>query len=132
VGAYGETLDIKSPFFARLSDDQAILSQAILMRLSTRKGTYWADPGYGINVSEYLLADLTPDAIARIPYEIQAELEKDERIAAVKVSASITKTTAGGVKLYVDLKVTPSTAQTFSMTLSVTDLTVELLTRGSA
>jgi phage baseplate assembly protein W len=132
ANVYGETIDIRSPFFARLTDDQQILSQAILMRLSTRRGTYWSDPGYGLSVQDLLAAGLTVDALARIPAEVRAQLEQDERIRAVSVAPRVETLGVGKVRLLLDLTVTPSRGPTFSRTVAVTDLTVELLTRGSA
>jgi phage baseplate assembly protein W len=131
VGVYRETIDIRSPFFARLTDDQAILAQAVLMRLQTARGTLWTDPTYGLNVSDYVNADLTPDEVARLPLEVKAELEKEERIAAVTVAPKFSRSSSG-VKLYLDVRVTPSATKEFSMTLAVTDLSVELLLRGNA
>jgi phage baseplate assembly protein W len=131
MGSYGETILIASPFFRRLSDDQTILSQAIVMRLSTKRGTLWADPSYGLAVQDYLQAELTQDALVRIPFEIQAELEKDERIASVSVTSRMEQSALGGIKLFVDLIVTPLTGDTFPLTLAISELTVELITRGA-
>jgi phage baseplate assembly protein W len=130
VGIYGETVDISSKFFRRLNNDQKILTQAIIMRLSTRRGLLWTDPEYGLPITNYVNEGLTQDSLARIPSEVQAELEKDERVATVAVGASVS-TTSQGSKLVLDLKVTPNEGPEFQLVLAVSALTLELLTQGA-
>lgn len=157
MGRFGETVDIASPLFARLgsaassapvtltmsvsssgvdlgavSDDHRILAQAVTMRLSTKRGALWTDPTYGLAVQDYLEAELTVDAIARIPHEVEAELEKDERIASAAVVATTTRAALGGVALKLAMTITPSPAPSFPMTRPISELTVEALTRGAS
>jgi phage baseplate assembly protein W len=127
---YGESIDIDSPFGARLTDDQAILTQAILMRLSTQRGLYWADPEYGLLLSGYVNEGLTPDALARIPQEVQSELEKDERVASASVTAAVTNGPQG-VSMTLGIKVTPVQGQDFAFVVAASAVTVDLITRGS-
>ena len=131
MGVYGETVDIGSKFFRKLTNDQKILEQAILMRLSTRRGLLWMDPEYGLPLADYVNEGLTQDTLAQIPSEVQAELEKDERISTVEANAKIS-TTSQGSKLGLDLKVTPNEGPEFQLTIGVSELTVELLTQGAA
>lgn len=133
MGALGETIDIGSKLFRRLRDDQAILAQAILMRLTTRRGTYWDDPEYGLLVADYLNAGLTPDTLARIPFEVQSELEKDERIERVEVRVDMATATApAGARLRLTFLVTPATGGPFAFVLAVSELSVDILTTGKA
>jgi phage baseplate assembly protein W len=132
VGRYGQTIDISSPFFARLENDQRILAQAVYRRLNTKKGSLWTDPTYGISVQDYVLAGLTTDALARIPAEVQAELEQDERIGSAAVTATRTRTEAGGYALELTITITPKTSGTFSLVLAVSELSVQILTREVA
>ncbi len=128
---YGETLDIDSAFFRRLTDDQAILIQAMVMRLSTKRGFYWADPEYGYALTDLVNEGLTTDALARIPIEVQSELEKDERVAAVFVTATITNG-AQGVAVRLGIQVTPVEGKTFNFVVAASAVTVDLITLGSA
>lgn len=88
------------------------------------------DTEYGLLVSDYLNEGLTPEVLARIPFEVQAELEKDERIGSVEVSATATGPTSSK-SILLAIFVTPRLIPPFSLTLSVPDLTVEILTRGA-
>ena len=99
---YRETVDTTSPNFARLTGDDAILQQAILLCLSTRRGAYWSAPDYGCSLRSYLLKGLTQTQLAQIPQEVAAALELDERIARadVSVSASTAKTITLQIVVY--------------------------------
>lgn len=127
---YGESLNVDSPFFARLTDDQSILTQAILLRLSTKRGFYYADPEYGLSLADYINDGMTPDALARLPLDVQSELEKDERIAGVVVVPSLT-TTPQGVGVSLSIRVTPVDGSTFTFVLAANAVTVEILTLGN-
>jgi phage baseplate assembly protein W len=124
---YGETIDIDSPFGARLTDDQAILTQAILMRLSTKRGMYWLDTEYGLPLSGYVNDGLTIDALARIPHEVTAELEKDPRIGSASVVAKQT-TGPQGVSMTLGIQVTPVEGQAFTFVVAVSALTIDIMT----
>jgi hypothetical protein len=128
---FGETIDITSPFFARLTGDQRILAQAAMMRLDTKKGTLWTAPDYGLSLSDYVEKGITADELARIPGDIQAELEKDERVEGVIVTATTTRQSGGGYALILDIRITPSGGTSFSMTVSVDALTIQMLTKGA-
>lgn len=132
MGSYGETIDISSPFFARLADDDRILAQAVYMRLTTRRGTYFTAPDYGLAVTDYVLEGLTNDALERIPYEVKAQLELDERIAGATVTATKTPTEIrGGYALILDITIMKRKGTPLALTLGVSEVTVEVLTRGA-
>lgn len=128
---YGESIDVDSPFFARLTDDEAIFSQALLLRLSTQRGRYWADTEYGLDLAGYVNDGLTPDAIARMPIEVASELEKDERVGSVSVTAAVTDGPQG-VAVRLGIQVTPVEGATFTFVVAASAVTVELITLGSA
>jgi phage baseplate assembly protein W len=123
---YGESVNIDSPTFRRLTDDTRILAQALEMRLSTRRGTYFDDPEYGLDLEDFLLDGVTPARVARLGAEIGQEIEKEERVE----SASVTSTSTGE-KLAFSAEVKPSSGPTFSLTISIQDLSVEVLLRGA-
>jgi len=132
VGAYGKTIRIASKLFRELSVDQEILLQAIFMRLNTRRGKLWTDPNYGLLLTDYLQAGVTLADLDRIPFEVRDEVEKDEdRIDSAEVVAKISGA-ATGAKLLLHFKVSPKTAEPFSFTLAVDEVTVEILSTGKA
>lgn len=111
-GEYGLTINIDSPAFRRLRGDDAVLEQALKMRLGTRRGTYWDDPDYGVSFDDYLNAGLTPDAIEQVAAELRAECEKDERVSSAAVTPNLTRT-AAGYELAPLVKVFPRTGAVF-------------------
>ena len=96
--AYGETINIDSPLFRRLTGDEAILAQALEMRLDTRAGTFWDDPDYGLMVDDYINAGLTAEGIEGVAAAVKAECEKDERVSSAAVTPLVERT-EGGVSL---------------------------------
>lgn len=126
---YGVTIDVNTPFFQTLTDDQAILVQALVLRLSTARGTYWDDPEYGLDLTVYANEGLTEDRLATIGLEIKAEVEKDERVSSAEVDL-ISTSNASGVVLEAAIRVTPTGEEDIEFKLAITDVTVELLTRS--
>ena len=130
MGIYGETVDIRSRTFRRLTDDQRILVQAVIMRLSTKPGTYWTDPAYGFPLSDLVNAGLTQDALARVPGQVKAQLELDERFASVAVEASTRQLANKSWVIVIEITFTPSRGPAFSFTVAASALSVDLLTGG--
>jgi phage baseplate assembly protein W len=128
---YGVSIRATDPFFGKLTDDQEILTQAIVLRLSTARGTFWTDREYGFPVTELVNEHLTAAELARIPGKVQAELEKDERISTVDIEATLESTPAGR-RLRLVIRVAPRASGPFALTLAVSQVSVEVLTRGSA
>lgn len=131
-GPYGESIDIDDPTLRATTSASLILADAIVMRLDTARGSDWSDPEYGLLVTGYIGDALTPDALARIPSDVAAELRKDERINDVDVVPSVTRLPLGGYRVTLDMTVHPVVGPSFPLTLAVSDLTVEILTRGAA
>ncbi len=94
---YGTTINIDDPSFGFLTDDNAILKQAVRMRLSTPTGMYLDDETYGLDVTGLLGEGL--DATApRLGARIAAEVSEDERVRA----ASATVDRAGTLDVQVE------------------------------
>lgn len=79
---------IASRTFRRLADTRAFFLQAARCRLSTKTGTLPSDPAYGFSLLDLVNAGLTQDALARVPLQVQAQLELIPGAAAVAVEAS--------------------------------------------
>lgn len=109
---YGITIDVGSPVFRRLRDDEAVLAQALQMVLETRRGDDWTDPEYGLLVDDYLGDGLTADGIERVAGEIKATLERDERVRSVAVTPNV-RQTATGYELQPAINVFPRTGEPF-------------------
>ena len=131
-GPYGESIAIDDPNFGALTDPSTILGQGIVMRLDTARGSDWSDPEYGLLVTGYIGDALTTDALARIPSDVAAELRKDDLINDVDVRPTVTRLPLGGYSVALDMTVQPVIAASFDLTLSVSSLTVEILTRGAS
>lgn len=130
MGIYGETIDIRSRTFRRLTDDSRILIQAAIMRLSTAPGTLPSDPAYGFSLSDLVNAGLTQTALARVPLQVQAQLEQDERMRTVRVDARKVQLPNRSWRLELDITITPSSGPAFRFTLAASELTVELFERS--
>lgn len=104
--------------------------QACVLRLQTARGTLWTDPEYGDAITEILHDGLTAASFGRIPERVRAELEKDERIASVSVTATIGGS-PGSYSVVLAIAVRPLEGPDFALKLSVDEVTVEVLEKGS-
>jgi phage baseplate assembly protein W len=124
---YGESINIDSPTFRRTKNDQRIIAQAIEMRLSTRRGTYFDDPDYGLLLDDLILDAASAGRRARLAADIAGEIEKDERID----SATVTLTADAGGRVVFSGEVTLVDGQNFPLTISIQDLSVDVLLQGA-
>jgi phage baseplate assembly protein W len=93
VGAlFGERVDIRSRFFRTTGVDAVIAVQRAEMVLGTRRGTYWKRPDYGLLVEDFVNADVTPAAFARLADEIKSALALDPLFAEATITTSVTTT----------------------------------------
>ena len=99
-----------------------MLAQALCRRLITPRGTLIDDANYGFDLRQFLGDDLAPADVARISAGVDAELVKDERVAASQTTAGL----LSGV-LTVSTAVTPSSGPNFQLVVAVSAVTVALL-----
>lgn len=109
------------PTFALVSDE-VMLGQALVRRLSTRRGTLIHVPGYGRDLAA-LLNDQAPQT-AYCAAWIERECQADERV--LRATAAVTYTRASGA-LRALIDVTARTGTTFRLTLAVSAATIDLL-----
>ncbi|MEO5725788.1 MAG: hypothetical protein ABI134_00075 [Byssovorax sp.] len=107
----GQSIDIESSFFEGTDDAATIRSQNVAMRLSTARGTYFEDPNYGLVLSDYVRAGLTPDDLARIPGEVRDQLELDAEIASAEVTATAKRQPSGAVSLELAILLTSTSGE---------------------
>lgn len=100
------------------TDDGAILTQAIEVRLSTSPGTFFKDPLYGLNLQGALGESYNATTGARLGARIATEVGEDERFE----SAVATVDKAGAFKIFV----TPSDGPEFQFTGRVDDIRAAL------
>jgi phage baseplate assembly protein W len=129
---FGITLDTKSPQFALLTDDNAIIVQAVELLFSTPKDSYWTNPDYGFDLRAFVAKGLTPAALAGIPDDAAAALQADPRVARATVTATTTYTAAGQAVLSLSILVYPKGANAAPIALVATAsrALVQLTTQG--
>ena len=99
-----------------------VVAEAIARRLITPTGRLIGDANYGYDLNQWCGADVGPRDIDEIQASCAQEAEKDERVR----SASSTATLASEV-LTVTLAAVLIGGETFSLTLAVSAVSVELL-----
>jgi hypothetical protein len=108
-----------------------LLAQAIYRRLTTPRGTLDdGDEGlvYGLDVSDFVGTIGTQRAVDALPGIVEAEILKDDRISSASVTASVVTDSAGLSTVTLAITAVPlDELETFTLTLSVSDVTVALL-----
>jgi phage baseplate assembly protein W len=131
---YGETIDIDSPTFRRLRggallNDRRILLQAVRMILQTSPGTYFTDPEYGFSLEDLIMEGVDAAKLARIGARIAGAIEHDDRFESASIAAT-TVPSGTASKLVFSADVTPVDGETTPLTISIQDLTIDVLLRG--
>ncbi len=120
-----------SRFTARLVSGRTAVAQSIYRRLTTPRGTLRGSEeaaAYGLDLSELVGAIGYPAAIGALPGRIEAELAKDDRIADSSATVDAFTDSSGAIFLIVTIDVLlHDEADSFPLTLKVTDVTTELL-----
>lgn len=115
----------------RLVSSVELLAQAIYRRLTTARGTL--DDGeegfvYGLDLLDFVGTVGSDAAVDAIPDVVIAEVLKDDRVDRVETSVSIERGTDGLFVINLDVDVFPvDEAQSFTLSLAVSDVTVALL-----
>lgn len=109
-------------FWSFETNELKAFQQAIARRLICPPGALFYAPTYGFDVRSLIADTVDTDAAAR---SIDAEVRKDERVA----SSLTTVTFVSNGVLTISITVTPANPalSPFSLTLSVTSVTVQLL-----
>jgi hypothetical protein len=99
------------------------VKQACYRRLITQRGQLLGDPSYGLDVRDFLSAEVTATALAQIPGTVDAELLKDERVASSSTVATWDARTSR-LRLAITIE---TAAGPFTMTLAVDNVAAVLL-----
>jgi hypothetical protein len=114
-----DDLDANWTFLEGEENEAIALTQAVARRfIMPRGGNPW-DPGYGLDLRSYISSTVLPTQAA---IAISAEARKDQR-----VSDCIATITVSDEEWTVVIACTATTGATFSLTLLVSQVTVELL-----
>ena len=111
------------PTFAELTGPNA-LGQAIARRLMTPRGTLDYDPDYGLDVRSLLSAAFDDRRVFSVRAQLQAEIEKDERVLSASVALEVVPE-ASTLRAHVALETADGP---FRLTLAIDSVTVSLLT----
>lgn len=121
-------LDDLDPTWKEQPGDKRIgLGESLGRRLTTAKGTLFYAPEYGHDVRQYLNAAFPGDVV--VTAEVTAEVLEDERVDDVQ--ASVTFTDDGG-ELCIRLAIESDDLGPFVLTLTVDQLTVDILIQEAA
>ena len=105
-----------------IKDTRVVLGESVARRLITPRGGLFYDRNYGYDIRRYFKAGgLSRAQLARL---VEAEIYKDERVKSAAVGVEWDRQDEA---LTVDIRLTPVTGQAFQLTITVDDLTVELL-----
>lgn len=115
----------------RLVSGARLLAEACYRRLTTERGTLLYDRNYGLSLSQLISSDMSADEIATLPGKIRSELLKDKRIASVSVSTTVEA--RGPIwSMTLDIDCLSADRESFSLSVGVSDVTVQLLGIGGA
>lgn len=106
--------------FAEVSG-RALLIEALIRRLVTRRGSLMGDPDYGTDVRAYVNKASTAAGAAALAAGISAELAKDERVKSASATSTFVNNTLTVAISLVDA------AGPFKLTLAVSDVSLKLL-----
>ena len=103
------------------------LAQDLANRLRTPRGGLVDDPTYGLDLSSYIDDQMSARRVAIAANAIDAELVKDERVIRSDTTATFAVDANGLGKLTAFVVVTPSQGPSFKLTISVDNVTIDLL-----
>jgi hypothetical protein len=115
----------------RIVSGRTLVAQALYRRWTTPRGTLRGkgeESVYGIDVVGIFGSMALPAVLAALPGRMRAEALKDDRVLDVRVTLSSTTDSAGLTTVVASAQVTlADDAESFTLTLSITDTTVELI-----
>jgi hypothetical protein len=124
VSTYPDGLDVS---FAWQASSVGMLGQALARRLETPAGGLPYDPEYGFDVRALLGDGFNARNIPAISALVAAELAKDERVADVEVESTSIQAFGQSYRLALRVIVLPIEGESFSLTLSIDNVSADLL-----
>jgi hypothetical protein len=108
-------------------DETLALMQALARRVTTQRYALFYAPTYGTDLRSYI-ADIEDSTI--VAGALGIECRKDPRVADAKATIVVNGSGAD-VSWVVSIVVTPQEGPTFTLTLAIDDVSIEILTEGS-
>ena len=112
----------------RFSQGVRLVAEACYRRLTTPRGTLQGgedESDYGLDLADMIGQASNPSTVAAMPGQIQAELQKDQRIQSC--AATVTSSTVGASTSWVVTISAQTALGPFSLVLGVSGVTVSLL-----
>ena len=113
-------MDITTDF--RAVSGRRALAESLVRRFRTERGGLIGDPNYGELLENHINDDMSPADLSAASSAAEAEALKDERVLSCSVAARLVDDI-----LYFDIELEDAKGP-FALTLSVSDVTVEILT----
>ncbi len=104
-----------------------LVAESIFRLLRTPKGQLLSDPFWGESLADRLGSDFSQADADTLPSQLEAAIEKDDRIDSVTVTSTLSKVGATALLLKLTIAATLSDGSSFSMVVAYQDLTVTLL-----
>ncbi len=116
--------DIRIGKVVRTASGLRNLMDACVRRLSTATGSLFWNPEYGYDVRQVLNSEISVEILKDLESRIVSQLELDERVSKATCDATFIYPTQ---KLTIKIFITPFQDKTFTLVISVSKLTIELL-----
>jgi hypothetical protein len=117
-------VDDVDPTF-QLVSGRTTLIQSVARRYITDRGTVAGDEENGLNLRDWLNESVTPAELATLTREVEDEALKDERVQSC---SAIVVFTASRNAVTITLRLVEKvTGAAFTLTVTITDLTLEIL-----
>lgn len=117
-------VDIRIGKVVRTASGLRNLMDACVRRLSTATGSLFWNPEYGYDVRQVLNSEISVEILKDLESRIVSQLELDERVNKATCDATFIYPTQ---KLTIKIFITPFQDKTFTLVISVSKLTIELL-----
>lgn len=99
-----------------------VVAECLLRRFTTRRGTLFYDPDFGLDLRDLLNEDLDASDLRRFTALAKLEAEKDERVVEAAVSLSLS-----GSTLKIQISGELSTREAFDFVLAIDKVSAEVL-----
>lgn len=104
-----------------------ILINALSRRFNTKRGTYFTDPGYGLDLEDLLGSALLPGSPERIALEMVEQAKEDERVANASAPSVSRVFVGSSVAVKVKLNIVPRIGEPFALSTIVDNVSVAIL-----
>lgn len=104
-----------------------ILVNAIDFRFNTKRGTFFTDPGYGLDLEDLLGSGLTAGSIERLGLEMVEQVKEDERVADASIKSASKVFVGSEVKVRVNMNIVPRIGEPFALSTTVDNISASVL-----